>query len=130
MLMLIQLEPRKGHVTNPKSFLPLNPREFLVLYVLVDNPRYGYGIVRAVDEQSDGDVRLDPANLYRIIKRLMRDGLVGGAGTAQSNENERRRFYEITDLGRSVLAAEASRLDRLMAGARSKNLIARRQRSL
>lgn len=116
---------------NPKTFLPLNPREFLVLYVLVDHQLYGYGIVRAVDDESDGDVRLDPANLYRILKRLIRDGLVGCVGprAKQDKPGEKRRFYKITELGRAVLTEEATRLERLTAGAKAKNLIPRRQRS-
>ncbi len=113
---------------NPKSFLPLNPREFLVLYVLVDQERYGYGIMRAVDEETDGDVRLDPANLYRILKRLMRDGLVASAGSRATSQtgSERRRFYEITQLGRAVVAEETSRLARLTESAKAKRLMARR----
>ena len=116
---------------DPKTFLPLNPREFLVLLALSDTRRYGYEIVRAVEEESGGDVRLDPANLYRILKRLIRDGLVRDAGTRATKDlpNERRRFYEITELGRGVLSEELKRLDRLIAGAKVRNLIPRKHRT-
>ena len=57
-------------------FLPLNPREFLVLFALVDGQLHGYGLLKAVDDQSEGRVPMDPANLYRCLKRLLREGLV------------------------------------------------------
>lgn len=108
------------------TFLPLNPREYLVLLSLVDDARYGYGIVHAVDDQSGGDVQLDPANLYRILKRLIRDGLVRDAGYGSAGEDgkERRRYYRLTELGRDVVAAEAHRLARLTSIARDKQLLA------
>ncbi len=112
-------------MTDARSFLPLNPREFLVLFALLDGDQYGYGIVKAVSEQSSGDVKLDPANLYRVLKRLIRDGLateVETKVTAESN-HERRRYYGITQIGTDVVAAEAARLDRLATAARKRNLI-------
>ena len=86
--------------------------------------------MKAVSEQSGGDVKLDPANLYRVLKRLIRDGLateVEAKATAESN-HERRRYYGITDLGTDVVAAEAGRLDRLAAAARERNLIGKSER--
>jgi DNA-binding PadR family transcriptional regulator len=117
---------------NATRFLPLNPREFLVLLSLVDEEQYGYGIVRTVEEQSEGAVLLDPANLYRILKRLMRDGLVDDVDTreAEETDNERRRYYRLTRLGREVVAAEARRLEGLTKVARAKKLLAGRQRKL
>ena len=118
-------------VKDPASFLPLNPREFLVLFALVDRDRYGYGIVKWVNEESAGDVRLDPANLYRILKRLIRDGLVTQVDQTSppESDNDRRRFYAITKLGAEVVAAEAARLDRLASAARKRNLIPRSERT-
>jgi len=113
-------------MSQTSAFRPLNPREYLVLLSLVDDARYGYGIVRAVDEQSGGDVQLDPANLYRILKRLIRDGLVIDAGYDDDHtiENERRRYYRLTKLGLQVVTTEAGRLARLTRIARDKRLIA------
>jgi DNA-binding PadR family transcriptional regulator len=73
---------------------------------------------------------MDPANLYRSLRRLERDGLVeeveeAGSGRRGSvEEGERRRYYALTKLGRAVVAAEAARVSRLVRGARAKKLIA------
>ncbi len=111
------------------SLLPLNPREYLILFALVEGERHGYGIVKDVMAQTDGQVRMDPANLYRVIKRLIRDGLVVAAGKrpAPESDHERRRYYAITKLGHDVVAAEAARLDQLTQAARARNLIPPRE---
>lgn len=112
-------------MSNARSLLPLNPREFLILFALVEGELHGYGLVKALEEQSGGDIRIDPANLYRLIKRLKRDGLVSETDRRPARESgdERRRFYAITELGREVVTAEAERLDKLTAAARARNLI-------
>ena len=112
------------------SFLPLNPREYLILFALVDGERHGYGIVKDVIAQTDGQVRMDPANLYRVIKRLIRDGLVVAAGKRPASESvrERRRYYAITKLGRDVVTAEAVRLDQLSEVARRTSVAVRTTR--
>lgn len=111
---------------EPEELLPLNPRDFLILFCLASSgEQHGYGIVKAVERQSDGTVRLDPANLYRSIKRLMRDGLVVEADRriTPDTESERRRYYTTTGLGRRVVALEAARLARLADAARAGRLI-------
>ena len=49
---------------------PLAPRDLLVLAVLAEGPQHGYGIIKAVEERSSQDVLLDPANLYRSLRRM------------------------------------------------------------
>jgi DNA-binding PadR family transcriptional regulator len=90
--------------------LPLNPRELLVLASLIDGPLHGYGIIKAVEERSDSDVLLDPANLYRVLRRMRAAGWI--AETAMSDE--RRKTYSLTPTGRRVVAAEIARLGRLI----------------
>ena len=111
---------------DPEALLPLNPRDYLILFSLVTGERHGYGIVKEVERESGGKVRLDPANLYRSIKRLIRDGLVLEADRrpAAEAENERRRYYAITDFGHRVVTVEAARLAELADAARARNLIA------
>ena len=111
---------------NPEALLPLNPRDYLILFSLVTGERHGYGIVKEVERDSGGKVQLDPANLYRSIKRLIRDGLVLEADRrpAAEAENERRRYYAITDFGHRVVTLEAARLAELADAARARNLIA------
>jgi DNA-binding PadR family transcriptional regulator len=112
-------------MTDAASLIPLNPRDYLILFSLVEEDRHGYGVVRAVESGSRGGVRIDPANLYRSLKRMMRDGLVEETPPPESaeSETERRKYYRITPLGREVVELEARRLAELTAAARALQLI-------
>jgi DNA-binding PadR family transcriptional regulator len=112
-------------MTDAESLIPLNPRDYLILFSLVEEDRHGYGIVMDVDAGSRGGVRLDPANLYRSLKRMIRDGLVEETGAPATGEAEtdRRKYYRITPLGREVVKLEALRLAELTAAARALDLI-------
>jgi DNA-binding PadR family transcriptional regulator len=111
---------------DPADLLPLAPREFLVLLALAAGRSHGYGLIQESERLSDGRVAMDPANLYRTLKRLVREGLVEDAGKSPSTDagGERRRYYEITVLGHRVVAAEAERVGRLAEVARERALIA------
>lgn len=92
------------------AHLPLAPRDLLILAVLSKGPLHGYGIIRAVEARSAAGVLLDPANLYRVLRRMRRDDWI-----AEVEEgDERRRTYAVTASGRAVLAAEVARLERLL----------------
>jgi DNA-binding PadR family transcriptional regulator len=93
---------------------PLAPRDLLVLSVLAGGPLHGYGIVRAVEERSD--VLLDPANLYRALRRMHRDGWV--RESEEEDGEGRRRTYGLTRSGEQVLRAEVARLERLLRDVR------------
>jgi DNA-binding PadR family transcriptional regulator len=110
-------------MVNPSHFLPLNPRDYLVLFSLTGGERHGYGIVREVEDQSDGIVKMDPSNLYRCLKRLLQQGLVEESEQRIDSDNERRRFYTITELGTQVVALEAARLGKLTEAAHHRHLI-------
>ncbi len=92
--------------------LPLKPIDFELLLALSSEDRHGYGLVQAVPARTGGLVELDPGNLYRVVKRLLADGLVAEAGhrDAADTGGERRRYYRLTPLGGRVLAAEIARL--------------------
>ena len=96
-----------------RQHLPLNPRELLVLASLIDGPLHGYGIIKAVEERSDADVLLDPANLYRLLRRMRSVGWIVETAT----NDERRKTYSLTPMGRQVVAAELGRLERLLGHA-------------
>lgn len=102
-------------MTNPLDALPLAPRDLLVLVVLADGPLHGYGIVKAVEERSEAGVLLDPANLYRVLRRMREEGWVE---ECEDGDSDRRRTHEITPRGRAVLRAEVERLERLVEHAR------------
>ena len=101
---------------NPRQFLPLKPVDFQLLLALAEGERHGYGLVQAIAEHTQGIVTLEPGNLYRIIKRLLADGLVAETDRRAVPEldDERRRYYRLTALGGRVLAEEVRRLEALV----------------
>ena len=101
---------------------------FHILLALADKERHGYDIMREVDERSEGNVRLGPGTLYGSIKRMLSDGLIEELDERPDPEldDERRRYYRLSDLGRRVAVAEAQRLERLVRSARSKKLLSAR----
>lgn len=111
-------------MATAQDFIPMNPRDYLVLFSLTAGERHGYGIVKEVEEQSAGVVRMDPSNLYRSLKRLIQKGLVQESEPrTQEDSEERRRYYSLTALGRDVVEAEARRLSRLTEAARARELL-------
>lgn len=80
---------------------------------LAGEDRHGYGIMREVVRQSDGHCRLGPGTLYDNLKRLLDKGLVAESAKAADNDDPRRRYYRLTNLGRQVLAAEIARLEEM-----------------
>ena len=102
--------------TDPRSFLPLKPVELELLLVLAEQECHGYGLVQAIAQRTDGLVTLEPGNLYRVIKRLLADGLVAESERRPAPDlaDERRRYYRITALGARVAATEARRLQALV----------------
>ena len=114
-------------MTDPRRHLPLKPVDLELLLALADQERHGYGLVQAIAERTNGLITLDPGNLYRVIKRLLEDGLVaeGGHRHAADAGGERRRYYQITPLGGRVLGAEIERL-RALVNAPGARALARR----
>jgi DNA-binding PadR family transcriptional regulator len=109
------------------SLLPLSAKDYHVLMVLLDEESHGYGMVKEIEERTEGRISLEAANLYRVIRRLIRDGLVAEAdrrATPETEADERRRYYRITALGREVVALEAERMRTLVDEARSRAIIA------
>ena len=110
---------------EPESFLPLSPAVFHILLALADEERHGYGIMQEVKFRTDGQVRLVPGTLYGAIKRLLKQGLIEETDERPDpalNE-ERRRYYRMTEFGQRVLSAEAARLARLVEQAQAKQLL-------
>jgi DNA-binding PadR family transcriptional regulator len=112
----------------PEDFLPLTPATFHILLALADRDRHGYDIMREVDERTEGKVRMGPGTLYGSIKRLLSDGLVQELDERPDPEldDERRRYYRLTDLGLRVATAEAERLAQLVKAAKVKKLLSAR----
>lgn len=100
---------------------------FHVLLALADKERHGYEIMQEVHERTEGTVRLGPGTLYGSIKRMLSDGLVAESAARPDPEldDERRRYYRLTDLGYRVAKAEAERLASLLKSVRAKKLLSR-----
>ena len=111
----------------PESFLPLHRDTFHVLVSLADRDRHGYSVMQDVAERTDGALRLSPSSLYATIKRLLEQGLIEELAERPDPEHDdqRRRYYGLTRLGRRVAMAEARRLERLLADARATGLLAK-----
>ena len=94
--------------------LPLAPRDLLILAVLAEGPSHGYGLIKEVEQRSETGVLLDPANLYRVLRRMRELGWI----VEDEGDASRRRVHRITDRGRAVVGAELARLERLLDQAR------------
>lgn len=107
--------------------LPLSPAVFHILLALADEERHGYGIMQEVERRTDGQVQLGPGTLYGAIKRLLANELIAEVDERPDPDlnDERRRYYRLTDFGMGVLSAEAARLDAMVRQARAKQLLPR-----
>jgi DNA-binding PadR family transcriptional regulator len=103
--------------------LPLTPPVFHVLIALADGRKHGYAILKEVEERTGGKVQLSTGTLYAIIKRLLNDGLIEEIDERPDGDDERRRYYSLTDFGKQVAMAEARRMEDMLAGARTKKLV-------
>ena len=101
---------------RPQDFLPLPSASFHVLLVLAEGEKHGYGIMREIEQISDGTVRMGPGTLYGTIKRLLETGLLDESGERPDPalDDQRRRYYRITGLGERVAAAEVHRLSTMI----------------
>ena len=96
---------------DPNSFLPLPQAQFHVLVALTEGDRHGYAVMQAVEESSGGIVKMGPATLYGTLRKLVDQGLAEEVpGPPSADDDQRRRYYRLTGLGRRVCAAEADRL--------------------
>jgi len=102
---------------------------FHLLLALSDSDRHGYGIAKEVAERTGGRVRMGPGTIYGTLTRMRDAGLVEECAPDSDSRSgdERRRYYRITSLGKTVARAEARRLAELVDIARDKALISRRK---
>jgi len=112
---------------DPEALLPLTPAVFHILLALAEGESHGYGIMREVEERSEGKMRLGPGTLYGSIKRMLAAGLIEESAARPDPEldDERRRYYRLTDFGRRVTMAEAERLAHLVNVAQAKRMLSK-----
>jgi DNA-binding PadR family transcriptional regulator len=111
--------------TTPQSHLPLTPTVFHILLALADQERHGYGIIKEVLGRTNGRVHIMPGTLYGAVKRLLERGLIRETDDRPDPalDDERRRYYRLTDFGQRVLTAEVARLEEQLRQARSKQFL-------
>jgi len=90
---------------------PLPAASMHIVLALLDGEQHGYALMRRVEELSDGHVRMGAGTLYGTLNRLLDDGLIV---ETRHDEDERRRYYELTGEGRTVAQGEVARLRSLV----------------
>jgi len=110
---------------NPEDFPPLTPAVFNILLALADSEKHGYGIMLEVEANTNGQVLMGPGTLYGSIKRMLKAGLIEESDERADPEmdDQRRRYYKLTNLGRRVLNMEAERLASQVMIAMAKNIL-------
>lgn len=114
-----------------EALLPLKPKVLHVLLAVADGPRHGYSVMQEVAARTDGQVRLWPAALYGLLRELEKlDWIVeSDKRPAADEDDERRRYYALTALGRRVLDAEVRRLEAIVLHARASRALRKVQRA-
>lgn len=102
---------------SPQSMVPLTPIVFHMLIALADGEKHGYAIMKAVEEDTEGQMSIPIGTLYGSIKRMIEANLIEESDERPAPEldDERRRYYRLTSFGQKVLAVEVSRLARAIA---------------
>jgi DNA-binding PadR family transcriptional regulator len=112
--------------TTARSLLPLTPPVFHILLALAEEERHGYGIMQDVAWQTNNALQLGPGTLYGCLKRMLAAGLVEESDERPdpAMDDQRRRYYRMTALGRRAVRAEAERLAGAVTAARARRLFA------
>lgn len=110
--------------TDIQEFLPLPASAMHIIVALAEDEKHGYAIMRDVEQLSGGVVRMGPGTLYGSIKRMIDQGLLEESDERPDPalDDERRRYYGLTELGHRVGAAEHARLSRLLSAAQIRRL--------
>lgn len=107
------------------SSQPLTPAVFHILLALLNGERHGYAIMKQVEADSDGKVKMGPGTLYGSLKRMLDAGLVTESNKRvdPDMDDERRIYYRITGAGTKTLTAELDRYGRVVAVAQARKLL-------
>src|ERR1700679_831476 len=110
-----------------ESHLPVTPAMFQILLALADGEKHGYAILKEVAQPTGDKVRLSAGTLYGNLARLESSGMIVESQKRPEIrfDDERRRYYRLTDFGREAAVAEANRMDEALGQARAKNLFRR-----
>lgn len=108
-----------------KNSKPLTPAVLHILLALSTRERHGYGIMKQVQSDSQGKVKMGPGTLYGSIGRMIEAGLIHESDRKIDPEmdDERRVYYRITGLGQRMLAAELERYCEVVAVAEQQRIL-------
>jgi DNA-binding PadR family transcriptional regulator len=115
----------KARLPEPESYLPLTPAVLDIMVALGEEELHGYAIMQEVRRRTQGRRRLAPGTLYRSLRQMEERGWVVEAEERPEPglDDERRRYYRLTELGKKVAMAELERLESLVGAARSKGFV-------
>jgi DNA-binding PadR family transcriptional regulator len=102
---------------------PLTPLSLAILLSLARRELHGYGIMKDVEEQTDGRLSVGTGTLYAALQRMVAEGVIAPAPEIEDPEDARRRYYRITERGREVARAESLRLARVLDLARERDVL-------
>ena len=114
-----------GKWPDSDGLLPLTPAVFHILLALADGELHGYGIMKEIEAHTRGRFTMGPGTLYGSIKRMLAANLIEESNERPDPEldDERRRYYRLTELGGRVLRAEAERLTQALRVVQAKKLL-------
>jgi DNA-binding PadR family transcriptional regulator len=115
----------RARIPEPEGYLPLTPAVLDIMVALGDEELHGYAIMQEVRRRTAGKRRLAPGTLYRSLKQMEERGLLEESEERPEAglDDERRRYYRLTDLGRRVALAELERLEGLVRAGRTKGFV-------
>jgi len=111
--------------TSPSSNQPLSPAVFHILLALADGEKHGYAIMKEVESQTEGRIKMGPGTLYGSIKRMLSAGLIQETDDRPDPEldKERRRYYRLTGVGEKALRTESTRMEQAVTAAKLKKVL-------
>src|SRR5512136_1130708 len=112
--------------THPLPNQPLTPAVFHILLSLADGEKHGYAIMKDVESQTSGRIKMGPGTLYGSIKRMLAAGLIQETAGRPDPEldNERRRYYRLTGVGETAFKIESQRMEKAVLAAKEKKVFA------
>ena len=111
--------------TTPETSFVLTPAVFHILLALAGGEMHGYAIMQEVAHDTNGTMRLGPGTLYRSIRSMLAQGLIAEADARPDPtlDDERRRYYRLTENGQHMAQAEIARLQHIVGVAQAKPLL-------
>lgn len=110
---------------NTPANQPLTPAVFHILLALADGEKHGYAIMKDVESQTSGKLKMGPGTLYGSIKRMLAAGLIEETDERPDPalDDERRRYYRLSSQGKSLVVVESQRLEQVVRVARQKRVL-------